>query len=480
VIWENVFDATSFGGCASADAIRRILSAALEAANPANAVQQRLIRAGDLLQFNGQEYPLKDFSAVYLVSVGKAAISMADAASTVLGNHLTAGIVVSKHFSGNMPLRGASFRGEAVSALTNNKSARHFSKLTFLESSHPLPDARSLGAGEKILNLLSKTTSDDLVIFLISGGGSALMTAPVNGVSLADMEQLTSLLLGCGARIDEINTLRRSLDRVKGGGLAREAFPARIISLLLSDVVDSHLEAIASGPTVPNPTTCADARALLEKSDLLAQTPDAIVDFLKKSTSLAPSKFVEFGETQGGEGNILVIGSNVISAEAAQTQATCEGFDAQILTTSLQGEAVQVGCELGAMLRQENFSQYAVRNMNRPFCLIFGGETTVTLSNATGRGGRNQELALAAVKDLAGLRKVMLITLATDGEDGPTDAAGAVVTGKTLARAQELGLDVESHLYNHDAYPFFDTLDDLLKPGVTGTNVNDLTFLFGL
>ena len=458
---ENFFTTTSIEGCVSSSAIKRILSSALEAANPADAVQRQLARAGDLLQFNGQEYPLRNFSAIYLISVGKAAISMADATSAVLGHYLSAGIVVLKK-TGKQHLGDAQLgRGTA-----------YLEKLIFLESSHPLPDKRSLEAGEKILDLLSKTTSDDLVIFLISGGGSALMTAPVDGVSLRDMEKLTSLLLGCGARIDEINTLRRSLDRVKGGGLARVAFPAQTISLLLSDVVDSPLEAIASGPTVPNPTTCADALAVLKKYDLLAQTPSAILEALQKKNDLESNE-------PFSEGNISVIGSNLISARAAQAQATSEGFDAHILTTSLQGEAAQVGRELGMMLSQNNFTKYGIRNISRPFCYILGGETTVTLGTATGYGGRNQELAIAAVNDLADLRDVMLITLATDGEDGPTDAAGVVLTGESFVRAQELGLDVEAYLCEHNAYHFFDALDDLLKPGSTGTNVNDLTFFFG-
>ena len=445
---EEAFRADSFGGCASVDAIKRILCAALDAANPADAVRRSLARDGGLLEVNGQEYALKNFSAIYLVAVGKAAFSMANAATKILGETLTAGIVVSK------------------SAFHDDIDSR----LHFLRASHPIPDMRSLAAGEKILELLAKTTADDLVLFLISGGGSALMTVPEKGISLADMEQLTSLLLGCGARIDEINTLRRALDRVKGGGLARAAYPAQTISLILSDVVNSPLEAIASGPTVPNPTTRRDALAILEKYDLISKTPQAIIGFLKEEA-------ISLLGINAQEGNPVIIGSNLISAEAAKIQAEKEGFNAEVLTTLLQGEAVEVGRNLGKMLRERDFTQYAIRNFSSPFCLIFGGETTVTLNGASGRGGRNQELALAAVEELADLPNVMLITLATDGEDGPTDAAGAVVTGETLSRAKKLGLDVESHLRSHDAYPFFDALGDLFKIGATGTNVNDLTFL---
>jgi len=472
--YEASFNATGFLACDSAEAIKRILSAALESANPSDAILRRFTRDGDLLRVNGREYALKNFSSVYIISVGKAAISMAEAASKVLDEHLTAGIVVSKQLS------SPSLSAKNGQGGKNDLSVPYFPKFTFIESSHPLPDARSLAAGEKTLEFLAKTSSDDLVIFLISGGGSALMTAPVDGVSLTDMEKLTSLLLRCGARIDEVNTLRRALDRVKGGGLARAAFPATIISLLLSDVVDSPLEAIASGPTAPNPTSHADALTVLEKYNLFYQIPAAVLAFLKKDIQFEDRDLFS-------KGNTLIVGSNIISARAAKAQAMLEGFDAQVLTTSLQGEAAQVGRELAMILRGVSsnevvsFFEKSLQHLfvKRPFCLIAGGETTVTLRDTVGLGGRNQEVALAAVSKLAGVESVMFITLATDGEDGPTDAAGAVVTGETFVRAQILGLDVEAHLQNHDAYPFFDKLGDLLKIGSTGTNVNDLTFLFG-
>lgn len=460
--WTGFFNTASLERHASSGAVKRILAAALDAANPADAVRGELTRTQSLLRFNGQAYPLNGFSAIYLVSVGKAAVPMAEAVTEILGDFLSKGIVVYKENSQETSLRGAPFRDEANSIVTE--------KFTFIASSHPVPDTRSLAAGEKILELLAQATADDLVIFLISGGGSALITAPVDGFSLADFGVLTNLLLGCGARIDEINTLRRALDRVKGGGLAHAAAPAQTISLLLSDVVNSPLEAIASGPTVANPTSRADALAVLKKYGLLHQVPAPILDALKDEKFPKPEKFW---------GDALIIGSNAISAQAAKNQAKKEGFVAEILTTALEGEAAEVGHELGKMLRQQDFTQYALHNVERPFCLILGGETTVMLGDANGRGGRNQEVALAAVRELAEVPNVMLVTLATDGDDGPTDAAGAVVTGATLARARRLGLDVDAHLRWHNAYPFFDALGDLLKPGLTGTNVNDLTFLFG-
>ena len=418
-------------------AIKGILSAALEAADPARAVQKVLRKKDNFLKINGQNFQLEKTENIYLVAFGKAAPAMASAAREVLGNALSGGIVVSKY-------------------ATDHK----LGNLSLHIAGHPVPDEKSVSAGKAILKLLSQTGKNDLVLFLISGGGSALITAPVGNLSLHDLQELTSLLLGSGARIDEINTLRRTLDRVKGGGLANAAYPAQIASLILSDVVDSPLEAIASGPTVPNPTTRADALAILKKYDLLDKVPTSIISALQKT---------QLDERKMPEGNTYIIGSNRISAEAAQDKAIQVGFKTKILTTSLQGEAAEKGNELARHLLATN---------ERPLCVIVGGETTVSLGNSTGHGGRNQELALAAVEKLNTGKNIMLITLATDGDDGPTDAAGAIVTGETLERAKALGLDLYAHLSEHNAYPFFDALGNLLKPGPTGTNVNDLTFLF--
>ncbi|MBI5965165.1 MAG: DUF4147 domain-containing protein [Chloroflexi bacterium] len=418
-------------------AIKRILSAALEAADPKSAVRAILKRDENMLIINENIYSLDELSGVYLIAIGKAAPAMASAARDVLGNALKGGIVVSKY-----------------------PSKDDLGKLNLHLAGHPVPDERSLAAGETILDFLSQRNERDFILFLISGGGSALITAPVADITLADLQSITFHLLSSGARIDEINTLRRALDRVKGGGLAQAAHPAKQVSLIISDVVDSPLEAIASGPTVPNPTKNADALAILVKYDLLNETPSAILAALKANQD---------NEKEVAKGKTLIIGSNRISAEAARDKANQEGFKAYILTTSLQGEATNKGDELAIRLRTDK---------ERPICIIVGGETTVTLNKATALGGRNQEMALATVEALSGAENVMFITLATDGDDGPTDAAGAVVTGETFERASLLGLDVQTHLRAHNAYLFFSALDDLMMPGPTGTNVNDLIFLF--
>ncbi len=404
--------------------ILRILCAALDAVDPYDAVQKYL--------------PALE-GHVFGLGIGKAALPMMDALAERI------------RISG----------GLAITKFASNLSRESF---TVIEGGHPIPDARSLHAGERALDFVSSLHEDDILVCLISGGGSALVTAPY--VPLEDLQTLTSLLLSSGARIDEINILRRQLDRVKGGGLAR-ATKARVISLILSDVIGNPLETIASGPTVPDPTTREDAMNILKKYQLQDQAPPAIYKLLTIVNS-----------PLAGDGGLsviarvqnIIIGDNQLAAHTAMLQAQQEGFYAEILTNELQGEAREAGVMLAKRLRHD------ASKRPRPFCLIAGGETTVRVRGG-GKGGRNQELALAAVEELRGLENVILIALATDGDDGPTDAAGAVVTGDSARRAESLGLDAAGQLSRNDAYPFFEALGDLLVPGPTGTNVNDLIFL---
>lgn len=407
--------------------ILRILASAIEAVDPYQAVQKHLP------EVEGR---------VFGLGIGKASIPMMDALAKRI--HLASGLAVTK------------FASRQASSL-----------YSVLEGGHPVPDARSLQAGERVLEFVSALNENDTLVCLISGGGSALVTVPY--VPLEDLQVLTSLLLANGARIDEVNTLRRQLDRIKGGGLAR-ATQAKVISLILSDVIGNPLEAIASGPTTPDPTTKEDALHILKEYDLDKQVPGSILRFLEHD-SLGPKNH----ERDSGLRNVqnIIIGDNKLAAQAALEQARREGLYGEILTNELQGEARQVGRELAQRLRVDSATKV------RPFCLIAGGETTVTVREE-GKGGRNQELALAAVEELSGLQNVMLVALGTDGDDGPTDAAGAVVTGESARRAESLGLNASDHLSRNDAYPFFEALGDLLKTGPTGTNVNDLNFMFAI
>ena len=419
--------------------ILRILSAALQAVDPAEAVRKHIPK------INGN---------VYGLAIGKASIPMLTALAETL------------------PLSGAL-------AISKHASTLSLNLFPVVLGSHPVPDAKSLYAGQRVLEFVSTLQEDDTLICLISGGGSALVTAPHAGITLEDMQSFTSLLLSCGARIDEINTLRRQLDRIKGGGLAR-ATKAKVISLILSDVIGNPLEAIASGPTVPDPTTREDALAILKKYQAEKRVPDSIMNFLEsnflESASLLANVEQQVSPRRHGDASgvqNIIIGDNAFAAQAALEQAGREGFSAEILTNELQGEAREVGLTLAKQLREE------ISKRPRPFCLIAGGETTVTIKGE-GKGGRNQELALSTVKELAGVQNVFLITLGTDGEDGPTDAAGAVVTGESVWQAERLGVDAADRLSRNDAYTFFDVLGDLIRTGPTGTNVNDLILLVAL
>ena len=342
-----------------------------------------------------QKYIPQLAGRVYGLAIGKASIPMLTALAEAYP--LSGALAISKH----------------ASSLSRNLFP------VFL-GSHPIPDSRSLEAGTRVLEFVSVLNEEDTLVCLISGGGSALVTAPYTGIALEDMQALTMLLLACGARIDEINTLRRALDRIKGGGLVR-ATKANTISLILSDVIGNPLETIASGPTYPNPTTNADALTILKKYKIDEQVSNSILNFLE-SGELAP---VFPQQAVGLQSQNIIIGDNRLAAQTALEQAQREGFTAEILTNELQGEARDVGMMLANRLR------VSAKQMIRPFCLIAGGETTVTLRQRSGqaltgngKGGRNQELALAAMNELNGLENVMLIALATDGEDGPTDVAG--------------------------------------------------------
>jgi hydroxypyruvate reductase len=428
--------------------VTHILAAAIRAVEPGQAVRRFVEFSANQLTVAGRAYPLDKIRRIHLLGLGKAARAM----SLPLGTLSPRGLLIPKQ-AFPPPWAGCEIQ----------------------PGGHPVPDENSLQAGQKALEFVRGLGENDLLICLISGGGSALMTAPHPGLGLDDLQALTRALLACGARVDEINTLRRHLDQVKGGGLARAAAPAQVVSLILSDVVGNPLEAIASGPTAPDPTTRTEALGVLEKYGLTGKIPAAILKVLETAPETPKPDDPLFARVQ----NVLV-GSNFLAAQAALAQAEAEGFQTRFLGEAWQGEARTVAKVFCSRLREEA--------LPRPFCLVAGGETTVTLlvqvrdlhqTGTQALGGRNQELALAAVKELAGLENVLLVTLATDGEDGPTEAAGAVVSGETNQRAQALGLDAQTFLDHHDSYRFFEPLGDLLQPGPSGTNVNDLTFLFG-
>jgi glycerate 2-kinase len=423
--------------------VARILSAALRAVDPAILVRHWL-----------EKTVLPAHKRLFILGMGKASESMGRAALEIVGDADGALIVTKQISTGRDRPRSK--------GAWSPKSESGWPQLRTIEAGHPVPDERSLRAGSMVLELVSKLERDDLLLCLISGGASALVTAPVAGVALSELQSLTSALLECGAAIQEINLVRRHLDRLKGGGLAA-ATDAAVLSLILSDVIGDRLEAIASGPTALDPTSRAEASAILKKYGI---EPSISIDRALRAPP--PAAVSTIGRVEN-----IIIGDNRLAAEAARNQAQTEGFESDILGCDVQGEAHEIGRKYAAALT-------AARSSRRgAFCMITGGETTVRLDDH-GKGGRNQELALASVDILDGAGDVLLVSLATDGNDGPTDAAGAVVDRHSRRRALQLGMVPSEFLDRHDAYSFFDALGDLLKTGYTGTNVNDLMFLVGL
>ena len=434
--------------------VARIMAAGLKAVDPRSAISNHVKSVKESIEINGDRFSLPLTGRIFVIGAGKAGQPMASAVSEILSKKIENGLVIVKDGYHDLS-----------SPIEN---------IEIVEAGHPIPDNRGAQATKRIIELLNHTRKDDLVICLISGGGSALMVSPVEGISLAELQDLTAELLASGATINEINTLRKHLDQVKGGQIARYAAPARLISLILSDVVGDPLEVIASGPTVPDSTTYDEAINILTKYQIENRISRKIIKHLESG------KRGEIPETPKANDLVFknvtnfVIGSNLVAGQGALKQAKKEGFHTMLLTNYLQGEAKEVAKALAAILRQ-----MASNNppLPRPACIILGGETTVTLQG-NGQGGRNQEIALASINDLAGINDIALITLATDGGDGSTDAAGAVVTGETFQRAQEAGLDPQIYLRNNDSYNFFKSLNDLVITGPTLTNVNDLAFLF--
>jgi len=416
-----------------------ILGAALSAADAADAVRRHLRLAGDCLLASNHQERLLPGSRVYLVALGKAAPAMARAAVEVLGDRLTRG----------------------VAAVPDSEPVPPPPRIRFIGGGHPLPDQGSLAAGRAAASMLDETCRGDIVLALVSGGGSSMFELLVGGVELEDIRVLTEILLRSGAPIQALNEVRKALSQVKAGGLARLAAPARVVALILSDVVGDRISAVASGPTVLRGARPEQARAILKRYVGWSEVPEHVRRALRRPVRASP---------QVPRPRNVLIGNNRQVVEAARRQAKEMGFMARTLTSRMEGEARDVGWRFGGRLAKIARGRPA---NTRPLCLLMGGETTVTV-HGRGRGGRNQELALGAALALEGVLGVMVMALATDGVDGPTDAAGAAVTGVTTTRARGLGVDPLATLEANDSYPLLDALGALVRTGRTGTNLNDL------
>jgi glycerate 2-kinase len=423
--------------------VEQLLNAALAAVDPARAVKRHLRHEGDRLLVAGRAYDLAH-GRLFVVATGKAAARMGLAAAAELGEALAGAIFVTKNEAAPDPLppRCRLFYGD-----------------------HPVSDENSVQATAAVVELARQATRGDLLLCLISGGTSALLSRPV--IPLASWQALNDFLLASGCTIQEFNQVRRQLDEVKGGGLAQLAAPAACATLILSDVVGNPLDLIGSGPTVPHGDSAAAALAVLHRYDAGARLPRStwqqIENYLKTSPPVAkPAEEIANH----------VVGDVRLAAETAVAEADRLGFEARMLSAYLEGEARQVGRVVAALAKES-------AGRSEACCLILGGETTVTLDGggAPGVGGRNQELALAAALSLADWQKVAVAAFATDGEDGPTGAAGAIVTGATAGHGLAQGLDPAAYLDRHDSFTFFRQAGGLMETGPTGTNVNDLVII---
>jgi hydroxypyruvate reductase len=435
--------------------VMEVLEAALRAAEPYAAVSAALRERPEAAEARAALSPT---GTVYVVGAGKAGAAMALAAEGALGERIAGGLVIVKE--GYIPA------GENV---------RLPDRIELVEAGHPIPDERGVMATARLLDMAAGAGEGDLVVCLISGGGSALLVAPAEGVSLEDVQAVTGALLRNGATINELNSVRKHLSRVSGGRLARIAYPAHVLSLILSDVTGSPLDVIASGPTAPDPTPYSDAERVLRSRGAWDPAPTPVREHLEAGLAGRLDETPKSGDPIFRRVDNVLVASNVTSVEAAAVRAHELGLNVLVVSTFVEGEARVVGTVLAGMARE--MVEYG-RLVARPGCLLFGGETTVTV-RGRGVGGRNSELALAAALALEGLGPGALVaSLATDGGDGTSPGAGAIVDGTTVERARELGLDPRAYLDDNDSYTLLAKLGDAIVTGPTGTNVNDVMAVF--
>ena len=415
----------------------RVYRAALAAADPTDAILARMRR-----------YNLRRFQNVYVVGAGKAGARMAAALERVPGLRIAGGLVNVKY--------------------GHTARLRH---VELCECGHPVPDENGMAGANRIAEIARQAGPRDLLLCVISGGASALLPLPADGISLADKQATTEALLACGADIQELNTVRKHLSAIKGGQLARMAWPATVITLVLSDVIGDDLDVIGSGPTVPDRSTFAQALETVRRYRLLQRVPRPVRERLERGAAGAIEETPRRGDPVFNRVRNVIVGSNRAALDAAGRLAKQLGYRTLLLSTSMEGETRDVAQVHAAIAREIRATGRPVKT---PACLISGGETTVAMGDVHGLGGRNQEFVLAAALGIAGMENVVVLSGGTDGTDGPTDAAGAIADGCTVARASAKGLSASAALARHDAYSFFDPLGDLIRTGPTGTNVMDV------
>ncbi len=428
-----------------------IFRCAVDAAMPSKAIERHLTVQDGIAKVQGRRYQLDRFNRIFITGCGKASAAMAAAVLQILGpRRVSGGVIVVK-----------------------DEHALPVKRVEILEASHPVPDARGVNGARRVAALCEQAGAGDLIIALISGGGSALLPLPAAPITLEEKQQTTRLLLSCGANIHELNAVRKHLSGVKGGQLARLAAPATVIALLMSDVIGDPLDVIASGPFAPDESTFQSAWAVIKKFEIADRLPPAVRARLENGLAGRVEETPKAGDPCFRTVQNAVVGSNAQAVDAAAGAARRLGYRPLVLSTTIEGETRDIARMHAAIARE---ARATGRPARPPLCLISGGETTVTL-RGDGLGGRNQEFALAAAIDLAGLKGVLAFSAGTDGTDGPTPAAGAFADGDTVQLAQSLGLDPLDYLARNDSFRFFERAGGLVTTGPTGTNVMDIRIM---
>jgi glycerate 2-kinase len=428
--------------------IRDALTAALSAAEPETILKRTLKVEGSTLHAGPKAFQLSKFGRIIVIGGGKAAAGMAVGVARVLGDKVTAGVV-------NIP--------------DSLPPQSRCSRIELHRATHPIPGSEGVEGVKMMLGLVGKPMASDLVICLLSGGGSALLPMPANGLRLPDIQKVTKLLLRSGAEIHEINVVRKHLSEIAGGRLAERLYPAEVLSLIISDVVGDNLDSIASGPTAADPSTYLDAVAVLAKYDLVGEVPASVRKTLDDGMRGRVEETPKANSKVFGRVHNLIVGSNELSCGAVADLFRRRGYVTTTLTTRIQGEASEVGKRFSGLLAEMREKS----SPSQPTCIVAGGETTVTVLGR-GMGGRNQELALSVAIGIAGLDGVHFASMGTDGLDGGTNAAGALVDGGVIERALRKGLDADSYIRRNDSHAFFKKVGGLIMTGATGTNVNDI------
>ncbi len=434
---------------------KRIFGAALLAVNPYNRIKEivKIEKNNLIIQEKGKSEKvlnLEGYRRIFIFGAGKASSLMAKAIEEIFGEKITSGLIITK-YGHSIPLR----------------------YIKIIEAGHPLPDFNGYEGSKKIKEILKQTGTEDLIIFLVSGGGSSLFSLPCEGISIEEKRLLTKLLLDCGADIKEINTVRKHISEIKGGWFAKWAYPSTILTFILSDVVGDSLDIVASGPTVPDPSTFGEAFDLLKRYDLIDKVPQSIKNHILLGMEGKVRETPKPNEKIFERVFNIIIGSNILALNAAKSEALSLGFNSIIISSSIVGDTKEVARFHIAIAREIISTQNPIA---KPACILSGGETTVVIKGK-GKGGRNQEFALTCALEIDGMEKVVILSGGTDGTDGPTDAAGAIADYKTMERARHMGLNPFLYLSNNDSYHFFERLGDLLITGPTNTNVMDVRIM---